>query len=105
MDQHRDGRTQAETTIEKVRNVGPVKINEFRISAGSPTNPTDSFIELYNAGARNMDISSWTLTQHQTQQAIFSSVKIPAGTTLGAGGFYLLGLSDLRAVGPGARRR
>jgi len=33
-----------------VRNVGPIKINEFRINAGSPANPTDSFIELYNAG-------------------------------------------------------
>jgi hypothetical protein len=88
------GRTQSQTTVEKVRNVGPIKINEFRINAGSPGNATDSFIELYNAGARDVDISNWTLTQHQTQQAIFSSVKIPAGTKLAAGGFYLLGLSN-----------
>src|SRR5262249_26271967 len=40
-------RTQSETTIEKVRNVSPIKINEFRIAAGTPANTTDSFIELY----------------------------------------------------------
>lgn len=84
---------QSETAAEKVRNVSPIKINEFRINAGSPANPTDSFIELYNASPKPVDLSGWTLTQHQTQQAIFSSVKIPAGTKLAAGGFYLLGLS------------
>jgi len=88
------GRAQSETIAEKVRNVSPVKINEFRISDGSPTNTTNSFIELYNAGARDIDISNWTLTEHPTQQAIFSTVKIPAGTKLAAHGFYLLGLSN-----------
>jgi non-reducing end alpha-L-arabinofuranosidase len=87
-------RMQSGKTIEKVRNVSPVKINEFRISAGSPSNSTDSFIELYNAGKSAVDISNWALTQHPTQQPIFSSVKIPAGTKLAAGGFYLLGLSN-----------
>jgi hypothetical protein len=77
-----------------VRNVSPIKINEFRISAGSPDNTTDSFIELYNAGDSAVDVSNWTLTQHPTQQAIFSSVKIPAGTKLAARGFYLLGLAN-----------
>jgi hypothetical protein len=84
----------SETTAEKARNVSPIKINEFRISAGSPTNPTDSFIELYNAGAGTVDISNWTLTQHPTQQPVFSAVKIPAATKLATGGFYLLGLSN-----------
>ena len=45
-----NGVAQSETTSQKVRNVSPIKINEFRISAGSPDNTTDSFIELYNAG-------------------------------------------------------
>jgi non-reducing end alpha-L-arabinofuranosidase len=89
-----NGRTQSETTVEKVRNVRPIKINEFRISDGSTTNSTNSFIELYNAGAAAVDISNWTLTEHQTMQPIFSSVKIPAGAKLAAGGFYLLGLSN-----------
>ncbi len=88
------GRTQTETTAEKVRNVSPIRINEFRISSGPPANATDSFIELYNAGERSVDISNWTLTERPTQQAIFSSVKIPAGTHLAAHGFYLLGLSN-----------
>ena len=61
---------------------------------GPPANPTNSFIELYNAGASDVDISNWTLTEHPTQQAIFSTVKIPAGTKLAADGFYLLGLSN-----------
>jgi hypothetical protein len=87
-------REQSVTIAEKVRNVSPVKINEFRISSGPPTNATDSFIELFNAGSRSVDISNWTLTEHPTQQAIFSMVKIPSGTRLEAHGFYLLGLSD-----------
>lgn len=88
------GRKQSETITEKVRNVRPVRINEFRISSGPPANPTDSFIEIYNAGDRDVDVSNWTLTEHPTQQAIFSTVKIPAGTKLAAHQFYLLGLSN-----------
>jgi len=89
-----EGPQHSETTAEKVRNVSPIKINEFRISGGAPANPTDSFIELYNAGAADVDLSNWTLTEHPTQQAIFSAIKIPAGTKLAAHGFYLLGLSN-----------
>jgi hypothetical protein len=85
------GKTQSETTAEKVRNVSPIRINEFRI--GSPNNATNSFIELYNAGSRDIDISNWTLTEHPAQQSVFSVVKIPAGTNLASRGFYLLGLS------------
>jgi alpha-L-arabinofuranosidase B-like protein/lamin tail-like protein/alpha-galactosidase-like protein len=89
-----DGATRSETASYKVRNVGPIKINEFRVSAGSPTNTTDSFIELYNDSDTPVDISNWTLTQHPTQQPIFARVRIPAGTKLAAKGFYLLGLSN-----------
>ncbi len=88
------GGKRSETVTEKVRNVSPIKINEFRVGTSSPANSTNSFIELYNAGTNDVDLSNWTLTQHPTQQAIFSSVKIPAGKKLAAGGFYLLGLSD-----------
>ena len=82
------GGTQSETMAEKVRNVSPIKINEFAV------NPTDSFIELYNAGSSDADLSGWTLAQHPTQQPLFSAVKIPAGTKLAARGFYLLGLAN-----------
>ena len=91
--------TQSETVAEKMRNVSPIKINEFRVGGGSP-NPTNSFIELHNAGAKDIDISNWTLTEHPTQQAIFSTVKIPAGTKLAAKGFYLLGLSNSGLAAP-----
>lgn len=97
------GIAQSGTIAEKVRNVSPIKINEFRISSGPPTNATDSFIELYNAGARDLDISNWSLTEHPTQQAIFSSIKIPAGTKLASHGFYLLGLSDSGLAIPAAK--
>src|SRR5207302_4075608 len=76
------GRTQSESTVEKVRNVSPVKINEFRLSAGSTNNPTDSFIELHNAGTSSLDLSNWTVTEHPTQQAMFSSVKDRKSTRL-----------------------
>ena len=79
-------------TAEKVRNVSSVKINEFRVGGG-PSNPTNTFIELYNAGSDSVDISNWSLTEHPTQQTIFSAVKMPAGTKLAAGGFYVLGLA------------
>ena len=96
------GRGQSVTIAERVRNASPVKINEFRISSGPPTNATDSFIELYNAGDRSVDISNWSLTVHPTQQAIFSTVKVQAGTKLAEHGFYLLGLADsgLAAAAP-----
>ena len=87
-------KTRSETTAEKVRNVNPVRINEFRISDGSPDNSTNTFIELYNASENEIDISGWTLTQHPTQVPVFSAVKIPAGTKLSGHGFYLLGLSN-----------
>ena len=88
------GSKRFETTAEKVRNVSPIKINEFRISSASSTNSTDSFIELYNSSPGSVDISNWTLTEHPGEQAIFSTVTLPPKTTLAAGGFYLLGLSN-----------
>ncbi len=89
-----DGRNHQETTAEKVRNAEPVRMNEFRVHTGDPANLTNSFIELYNAGSQSIDISNWTLTVHPAQQAVFSTIGIPAGTRLAAGGFYLLGLAD-----------
>jgi hypothetical protein len=86
------GASQSEKMAERVRNVSPVKINEFRVS--SADNATNAFIELFNAGAHNTDISNWSLAEHSTQQALFSTVKIPPGTTLAARGFYLIGLSN-----------
>ncbi len=93
-----NGARQSETTAEKVRNVSPIKINEFR--TGVTGNSTDAFIELYNAGDSTVDLSNWTLTEHPTQQAISSTVTVPAGTTLASHRFYLLGLSSSGLTAP-----
>jgi non-reducing end alpha-L-arabinofuranosidase len=79
-----NGKMQSEKTAEKVRNVSPIRMNEF----------ANSFIELHNAGDSAIDISGWTLTGHAIGQPIFSTVKIPAGTRLAAKNFYLLGLAN-----------
>ena len=89
-----DGTKRVTSLVEKVRNVSPVRMNEFRISSGSPTNSTNSFIEIYNAGRHSVDISNWTLTIRPIKQAVFSALKIPAKTELAGGGFYLFGLAN-----------
>jgi non-reducing end alpha-L-arabinofuranosidase len=96
-----DGTAHREMAALKVRNAAAVKINEFRIAEGS-VNPTNAFIELYNAGSKVVDISNWTLTEHASQQAIFSDVTIPANTKLAPKGFYLFGLSNSGLAIPAA---
>ena len=88
-----NNKTRTETITEKVRNVSPIKINEFRINDGTD-NTTNSFVELYNAGNSDVDISNWTFNEHPTQMPVFSSVKFPSGTKIPAHGFYLLGMSN-----------
>ncbi len=83
-----NGEMRSETMAEKVRNASPIKINEFAAS------PTNSFIELFNAGDSDVDLSGWTMTEHPIAQSIFSLVKIPGGTKLASKGFYLLGLAN-----------
>ena len=89
-----NGQTQSDTMAEKVRNVSPVRINEFAGGA------TDFFIELYNAGDKEVDLSGWTLTEHASALPIFSSIKMPTGAKLAAKGFYLLGLANSGLVVP-----
>lgn len=96
-----NGRRWSEAAVEKVRNVSPVKINEFRVGGG--VNLSDSFIELYNAGDSDIDLSNWSLTQHPTQLPVFSSIEIPAGTMLAANDFYLFGLSTSGLAVPAAK--
>jgi len=92
------GGRRSETTTEKVRNVSPIKINEFR--TGTSGNSTNAFIELYNPGDSPVDLSNWTLTEHPTQQPISSAVTVPAGTTLASHRHYLLGLSSSGLAAP-----
>ncbi len=92
------GRTQFETTAARVRNVHPVKINEVRFSTGA--NPTDQFIELYNASRNAVDLSNWTLINTRSQWAPVNLATIPDGTTLAAGAYYTLGLSSSGLAAP-----
>ncbi|WP_431217627.1 lamin tail domain-containing protein [Puia sp. P3] len=94
------GAVVSETTVEKVRNVSPVKINEFRISDGSVENQSNSFVELYNAGEKEVDLSNWSFLQHATQMPVFSSLKMAVGTKLAAHSYYLLGLANSGLVVP-----
>jgi non-reducing end alpha-L-arabinofuranosidase len=93
--------TQFETTTQRVRNVFPVKINEVCLGTGS--NPTNQFIELYNASVSEVDISNWTLISTQSAWAPVKAVTIPAGTKLSAYGFYLICLSTSGLVAPASR--
>ena len=88
----------SETITQQVRNASPVKINEVRFSTGN--NPTNQFIELYNASAGEVDISNWSLIHTQSGWAPVKLGTIPAGTKLKARGFYLLGLSASGLIAP-----
>ena len=81
-----------------MRNVLPIKINEVRFGTGA--NPTNQFIELYNASASAVDLSNWTLINTQSQWAPVKLATIPAGTKLASGAYYLLGLSSSGLAAP-----
>jgi non-reducing end alpha-L-arabinofuranosidase len=81
-----------ETTAQRVRNVLPVKINEVDV--------TNQFVELYNASAREVDLSGWSLIHTASQWAAIKLATIPSGTKLKSGGFYLLGLSGSGLAAP-----
>jgi hypothetical protein len=81
-----------------VRNVHAIKINEVRFGAGA--NPTNQFIELYNASAGAVDLSNWSLINTQSQWAPVRLATIPAGAKLASSAYYLLGLSTSGLVAP-----
>ncbi|MBO6069012.1 MAG: lamin tail domain-containing protein [Bacteroidales bacterium] len=89
-----------EKSVEKVRNTAPVKINEFRIAGA---NPSDSFIELYNAGDKEVDLSGWYLTTHKINIPIFGGIKVPQGTKLAPKSFYVLGLATTGLAVPASK--
>ena len=92
------GDIKSDTATERVRNVHPVKINEVRF--GISTDPSDEFIELYNASKSAVDLSRWTLVSRPSQWAPVTLATIPERTSLAAHDFYLLGLSNSGLAAP-----
>ncbi|MEP7001145.1 MAG: lamin tail domain-containing protein [bacterium] len=60
-----------------------VKINEVESNGGTP----GDWIELYNATSGAVDISGWGVRDNDATHVIY---KIPAGTTIAAGGYYIV---------------
>ena len=80
-----DGAAARERAHLKVRSTDAVKINEFSV--------TDGFIELYNAGDEEVNLSGWTVRQHAANVPAFSDITIPSGTKLAPKAFYVLGMA------------
>lgn len=95
------GRKISETQAMKVRNVAPVRINEFRVEDG--VNRTNSFIELYNPSDNAVDISGWELIPREATLPYFNTIKINAGTKLAPKQYYLIGLSSSGLALPAAK--
>jgi hypothetical protein len=66
-----------------------VKINEVMVNPGSGTDDGKEFIELWNTGSRDVDITGWTLTDGEDADSIVDYT-----------GAYDLGLSGL-VIPPG----
>src|SRR5262249_31938463 len=60
-----------------------IRINEVESNGGTP----GDWIELYNATTAPVDISGWGVRDNDSTHTIY---KIPAGTTIAAGGFYVV---------------
>ncbi len=71
------------TAIPASAAVTDVKINEVESSGGVP----GDWAELYNAGATTVDISGLKFLDNDNSHTAYV---IPAGTTIAAGGFYVL---------------
>ena len=83
---------QSATNAQRIRNVIPVRINEVRL--GTNINPTNQFVELYNAADVEADISNWSIISTWSGWAPVNLATIPAGTKIPAKGFYLLGTAS-----------
>ena len=72
----------------------PVEINEVQTS--TTTTPNQQFVELYNPGTAPADVSGWQL-QYTSAAAgrngttITTLATLPSGTSIPAGGYYLIG--------------
>ena len=90
--------TKSVTTSQRLRNAYPIKINEVRFNTG--TNPTNQFIELYNASDDEVDISHFSIINTKSEWAPVKLATIPEGTKLAAKGYYLLGMASTGLAAP-----
>jgi non-reducing end alpha-L-arabinofuranosidase len=97
----RSGLKQSGTITQSVRNVYPAKINEVQLD--TDTDPTSQFIELFNAGDSDVDLSGWNLISTESERAPVMLAVIPTGTKLPARSFYLLSLSGSGLAAPASR--
>jgi hypothetical protein len=75
------GKTSAQTVT--VLAPPALRINEVESSGGVP----GDWIELYNASTAAIDLSGWGVRDNDSTHVIY---KIPAGTSLPAGGYYVV---------------
>ena len=68
----------------RIRCAEAVKINEILLSGEQP------FIELYNAGADEVDLSGFELVLRRSGQAAVRALALPKGTRLAPGAFLVL---------------
>lgn len=94
----KSGGVQSESSAQRIRNTFPVKINEVRFNTS--TNPSNQFIELYNASAKEVDISNWTLMNTRSEWASVKLATIPEGAKIAPKGFYVLGLAGSGLAAP-----
>jgi predicted extracellular nuclease len=67
-----------------------VRVNE--VSTGTTASAADEFVELYNPGTSALDVSGWKVVYRSAAGTSDTTLAtIPTGTTIAAGGFYLLG--------------
>lgn len=84
--------TTVSSTKGAANNCAPVsfsslKINEVESNGGTP----DDWVELINTGTGTLDISGWSFVDNDGTHARYV---IPAGTTIPAGGYYVLESGD-----------
>ena len=65
-----------------------IVISEYRLRGPNGTN--DEFIELFNGGVADVDVSSWTLRSSTGTGAISGLTTLPANTRIRRGCFYII---------------
>ena len=67
-----------------------LRVNE--VQTGTAASASDEFVELVNAGTAPADVGGWKLVYRSaTGTSDVTLATIPSGTTVAAGGFYVLG--------------